>query len=601
MKEFRLKHKVYKWYDLLCIPFSCSPLSTTAIGVQKLLTALAAVLQVIVLANFVDSVNENLNSAGTLSDSIVWFVLLVICVGWRRISFMVGRIFFVKLKILANVQLGKALTDKRSKLQYYLIEDEESWNLINRVCKDPDDQVRLMAQRTFNLMLYIIRIVGVLYIVFVNVWWIGILTGISCVPLLYLSLKSGENNYNRKKEVAHYERRYQYYGDVLSGRDAVNERALFNYTEKMNHQWFDLYEEARKIKLRANIQMTASIRLGSAAMTVLSSAIVVVLIVPTARGDISSGMFVALATGMYDLVNMVGVELVKAVSQLSQCREYLRDLSVFAAMDKVKDVDSLPEINEFDLRDVEFRNVSFKYPGTTRDILKNISFKIENNCHYAFVGTNGAGKTTITKLMTGLYDQYKGEILINGKELRSYSQAQIKSFFSGVYQDFAKYSISVKDNVLVGAVHQMEQPDKEQYVNTALKRVGLYEKVMSLPAGIETPLGKISEGGVDFSGGQWQKLAMARAIINPAPILILDEPTAALDPVSESDMYEEFGQIGQGKTTIFISHRLGSTKLADKIFVLDSGSIVETGSHEELLHKNKLYANMYESQRGWYN
>ncbi|OYP27663.1 hypothetical protein CG709_07145, partial [Lachnotalea glycerini] len=213
---------------------------------------------------------------------------------------MVGKIFISYLRIMAIVQFGKALTDKCSKLHYSLIEKEDSWNLINRVCKKPEEQVRLMAQRTFNLMLYIIRIFGVLYIVFTNVWWIGVLTGISCIPLIFLSLKSGEKNYNSTKRVADYERRYQYLGDVLSGREAVNERALFGFSEKINEEWFCQYEEARKIKLRANIQMASSIRGGSAAITFLSWLIIIALIFPTTEGKISYGMFVALATGMYD-------------------------------------------------------------------------------------------------------------------------------------------------------------------------------------------------------------------------------------------------------------------------------------------------------------
>ena len=169
-----------------------------------------------------------------------------------------------------------------------------------------------------------------------------------------------------------------------------------------------------------------------------------------------------------------------------------------------------------------------------------------------------------------------------------------------VNQDFAKYYITVRDNIALGDVNHIES-DSDWRVNRAIDQVGLAAAVEKLPQGIHTPLGKIKADGQDVSGGEWQRIAMARAIANPAPLRILDEPTAALDPVSESELYQEFERISRGKTTIFISHRLGSTKLADEIFVIDEGRVLEQGTHQELIALNGEYARMYESQRSWYN
>jgi len=570
------------------------------LGIQKLLTALSSVIQVIIMATFLDCANTALKIGMGWQSVFFWFFILVMCVGWRRISFRVGTIFTSRLRIRAEAQMNMALTEKRAKLQYHLIENEASWNLINRVSGRPEQQVTTMLQRSYNLMLYIIRIFGVLCIVFIQVWWIGILTAVLCVPLILVSLKSGEKNYSAKKQVADYERRYKYLGAVLSGRETVNERTLFGYSEEVNKDWYEQYEKVRIIKWKANLKLACSVRGSSAIVTVLSSIITIAMIFPVANGQISVGMFVALATGMYDLVNMVGVELTKAVSELSQCKEFLKDLTEFAALEEVKGVDGPPSKEMMKLEELEFQDVCFYYPGTESLILNHLSFKIRNGGHYAFVGANGAGKTTITKLLTGLYDQYQGKILINGKELRSYTQAQIKAMFCGLYQDFAKYYMSIEENVAVGAVNRIDQPESKKEIEGALKTVGLYDEVSKLSYGIKTVLGKIKDNGIDFSGGQWQKLAMARAVYSKAPVLILDEPTAALDPISESRMYEEFEDISRGRTTLFISHRLGSTKLAGQIFVLADGHIQENGTHETLMKQKGVYAEMFDSQRRWY-
>ena len=246
---------------------------------------------------------------------------------------------------------------------------------------------------------------------------------------------------------------------------------------------------------------------------------------------------------------------------------------------------------------IEFIDVSFSYPDTDKVILDGVSFVIENGKHYSFVGVNGAGKTTITKLLTGLYDNFSGEILIDGRPIKDFSQAELKGLSSVIYQDFAKYYISMYDNI---AISDLDAPDNHGEVEKAVKLVGLEDAAAKLKDGLDTPLGKIIEDGADISGGEWQRVAMARSVLCPAPLKILDEPTAALDPIGESMVYSNFEQISKGMTTIFISHRLGSTKLADIIYVLSEGKIAESGTHSHLMEKNGIYAEMFDSQADWY-
>ena len=221
---------------------------------------------------------------------------------------------------------------------------------------------------------------------------------------------------------------------------------------------------------------------------------------------------------------------------------------------------------------------------------------INKNQHIAFVGANGSGKTTIVKLLIGLYTNYNGVILLNGIDLKLFSQTQRNKLFSVVFQDFAQYYISIKDNINLGA--DMNASDEE--ISALLEEVGLVDMIDKMSNGINTVLGRIEDNSIDLSGGQWQRIAIARSLAKNAPIMILDEPTAALDPVYESEIYKQFEKINAKKTTLLISHRLASTRMADKILVFDNGTIIEQGTHEELINNSGLYSKMFNSQKSWY-
>lgn len=247
--------------------------------------------------------------------------------------------------------------------------------------------------------------------------------------------------------------------------------------------------------------------------------------------------------------------------------------------------------------ELDFKDVHFTYPGSDREILKGINLKIRQGEKIAIIGENGSGKSTFVSLLNGLYSPTKGEVLVNGKDIKE-QLGILRKKMSCTLQDFGEYDFTIAENVRIGDLANVHT-DKE--VREALKKAGILEYVDTLKAGMETPLGNHAEGSVDLSGGQWQKLAMARNLIRAdASIMIMDEPTAALDPVAESRLYQEFQNLTGDKTVLLISHRLGATRLADRILVFSDGQIVEDGSHEELLKQNGLYTQMYTAQSQWY-
>ena len=250
----------------------------------------------------------------------------------------------------------------------------------------------------------------------------------------------------------------------------------------------------------------------------------------------------------------------------------------------------------FNKCEIEFKNVSFKYPNTEKYILKNVSATIKAGEHVAIVGQNGAGKTTFIKLLCHLYDNYEGKILINGREAGEYSFREYIRLLSVVFQDFRLFAFTIKENV---TVFQDKKVDLEEIYKIA----GIEDWINSLEEKDSTYIYKMFvENGVEPSGGQAQKLAIARALYKNAPIVVLDEPTAALDPISEYEVYKNFDKLVHGKTAIYISHRLSSCRFCDRIIVLENGSVVEEGSHEKLMENTKgLYFKMYNTQAKHYS
>jgi len=244
---------------------------------------------------------------------------------------------------------------------------------------------------------------------------------------------------------------------------------------------------------------------------------------------------------------------------------------------------------------IEFRNVSFRYPGTKELVLDHVNLKIEPSEKIAVVGKNGSGKTTLVKLLCRLYEPEEGEILWNGKNIREYDLREWQKIFAIVFQDYSLLSLTLGQNVAASVQYEAERAKE------VLQLAGFGERLNKLKKGLETVVyPEYEQDGVSFSGGEEQKIAIARAIYKGGQICILDEPTAALDPVSESRVYESFDEIVKGKTAVYISHRLSSCKFSDRIFVLDNGKIAESGTHEALLSKNGLYAQLWQAQAQYY-
>ena len=248
-------------------------------------------------------------------------------------------------------------------------------------------------------------------------------------------------------------------------------------------------------------------------------------------------------------------------------------------------------------RSIEFRNVSFRYPGTATDVLRKVSFSIAKGEHVALVGPNGAGKTTIIKLLTRLYDPTDGEILLDGHRLEAFDPKALRSLFGVLFQDFIRYPFSVRDNIGLGFPSELHN---DQRIIQASRDAGCFAWIERLPQGFETVLGRILQDGVDLSGGQWQNIALARAFMRNPEILVLDEPTAALDAEAEERIFVSINDLMREKTCVTISHRFSTVRSMQRILVFADGCLVEQGRHSDLVLQKGLYAHMYNIQASHY-
>jgi len=245
----------------------------------------------------------------------------------------------------------------------------------------------------------------------------------------------------------------------------------------------------------------------------------------------------------------------------------------------------------------EFRNVSFAYPGTSRAVLKNFNMKLRPGERIALIGENGQGKTTVVKLITRLYDPTEGQILLDGVDLRDYTLEDLHRNIGVIFQDFVRFEMTARENIGVGRVERAnDQPELELAAHKSLADT-VIEK---LPGGYDQMLGRRFEGGVELSGGEWQKIALARAYLRDAELLILDEPTAALDARSELEVFERFAELTEGKMALLISHRFSTVRMADRIVVLSGGRLIEEGNHQQLMADGGVYAGMFEMQAASY-
>ncbi|MBE5902441.1 MAG: ABC transporter ATP-binding protein [Lachnospiraceae bacterium] len=419
---------------------------------------------------------------------------------------------------------------------------------------------------------------------------LGVVALFAFVPIFIISVKGGKEDYSALSQYMEIARRSESYENILTGEQSIFERVTFPYFSWILGKWQNSFDAGAKVYINYKKSAYTRIKTMSFIIKLLLCGIVGVILYLTSLHRITIGICVILMERVIGLATRVTWELYMYLYQITSALEYQTRYEAFYGLPEEEQTGEVLSGAE----KIVFEDVSFRYNEEAPYILRHLNLTLEKGKRYALVGENGAGKSTLMKLLLGFYHEYEGSIRIDGKELRSIRDE--KSFLSPVFQNFTRYQVSVRENV------GMEQADSltDEEIAHWMKELDLYLENHLGEAGYDTPMGRLEGKNIDLSGGQWQKLAIMRALSRHTGWLILDEPTAALDPMAEAALYELFLKAMKDKTGIIITHRLGAARLSDEVLVLKDGVIKEKGSHQELMDAKGLYEEMFESQRGWY-
>ena len=596
-ERFLLKAKKWTIFDCFGIVFKASPVYASITILLCIVLAVVPGIKIFTTAGFVDT---SLAVIGGNAEYNTIFIPLLSMFAMEIFPNVLNTVdWFVEIRFesMVTLYIEEAFINKKARIKYKYMEDSETQDMLVRAFANSGTTMVNRFYRILNMVYIPVQFVSIVSVVFINVWWSGITAVLIAIPTVLFAIKSGKEQYKAFSDTEKIERYAGVYHSILREKSFLEDRVTFRYSPYIIGRWHEKKTEADRINLKTSMKAGARDNSASILSWLMAGVILVSLVPALGTGMLSAGMFTGIMNSVSEMVYMIAGNLPWQVKLCYWIAKNLGDLTKLTMLEEEEGaLDEPADMSGVQLDSIEFDNVSFCYPGTDRYILKSCSFKLNAGEHYAFVGINGAGKTTITKLLTRLYDNYEGTIRINGRDLRDYSLAEIKGLFSIVYQDFAKYQIEFGDNIKLGDVTKNDDAVMMKCVGD----IHLDDILANLHSGVDTPLGKISENGVDLSGGEWQRLAIARSLYRDAPMKILDEPTAALDPIAESGIYELFREITKGKSAIFITHRLGAAKIADKILVIDDGRVAEFGSHKELMEQNGIYAGMFNTQKGWY-
>ncbi len=450
----------------------------------------------------------------------------------------------------------------------------------------------------FTIISTVISMVSfILALVAISPWAPIIIVAMS-VPTALINFRYRKKNFWYMRHHSKERRQMNYYSNLMTNKDMVKEIRLFNLSDL----FIGRYSETFKVYFWGLKKLFIEEGLLHMAMTVVTTTINCLLFLYIAKG-VCEGRYevgdYSFYTGALGSISGGIGTLIGTTASIYEGTLFIDNLISFMN-EKPTIVPLLAEragprrVEHHTGHTIEFKNVSFVYPGTERKVINNVSFTLDPGDTCVLVGLNGAGKTTLIKLLTRLYDPTEGVILLDGHDIREYAVEDLYSMFGIIFQDFGKYAVNVRENIRFG---QLERDAGEDDVVLAAEQSSAAQFIDDLPDKYDTPLMRyFEENGIELSIGQWQKLSIARAFYSDSDVIILDEPTASLDAIAEQEIYNQFDRLRKDKTTIFVSHRLSSATVANKIIVLEHGAVIEIGDHTELMKKKGVYYDLFSTQ-----
>ena len=574
-----------------------------------LVSVLSGIIPVISSIISKDILNE-LQKVVALDEKIEFFasavmMLIIFMFVFRILENLTSRLnsFVTRIageKIVRYVKLQ--IMNKAKDLDLASFDRPEFYEKLENANREAGHRPIQVLNQTLNIFSNVIKLVS--YIVILasakDIWWMALVMAAIAIPRAIINFSYRRKTFRYIRRRSKERRQMNYYSDLMVNKDMVKEIRMFDLSDKFIERYDEAfsvyYKGLRSLIVRENIW-----HIVLAVISSVSSCLMYLVIAGMVfEGDIMIGDY-QLYTGALMTVSGCVVSLIELSASIYEGTLFIDNLIAYINEEKtvVPSVKTPEKIMHGKPHTIEFRNVSFAYPGSDRMVIKNVSLTLRPGETVVLVGLNGAGKTTFIKLLTRLYDPTEGEILLDGRNIKEYDIKELYGIFGIIFQDFGKYAVSVSENIKFGDVHR--QNVDEEKVTDAARQANATDFISRLPDGYNTPLMRyFEENGIELSIGQWQKLAIARAFYSDSDILILDEPTASLDPMAEQEIFNQFDELRRDKMTIFVSHRLSSATIASKIVVLEYGELVEEGTHHELMEKHGRYYELFSTQASRY-
>lgn len=595
--EHGIARIVHNFLHTIPLLWRISPILLVISSLLYLIEALIPLATIYVMKEMVDTI---VNIFQGKENFLQGFILLSIQVGVSLFSLIIAQVHYllnIKMKQAVDFFFEHQILSKTTVLPLVFFDVPESYDKLLRA-KNVSGNGLSLFNNSLEIIKNIITLISYIIILMRFHWGLPILMMILIVPALFVEMKYGNKKYKQMFDQTPTVRRVNYLSDILKDRGVAKELRVFNHGLFLMNKWKNLFWKneneqytLEKSATKANLTIVGVSQLSIAFFSGF-------LLWVAIKGRMSVGGFLSLSQVVSSSIYLIN-NISNKLGQLHSDSVYMTDYFEFMSLEE--EVIMEGNTNDFYFHDcyeqISFENVSFSYPGNKKKVLDSISFGINKGEKIAIVGENGAGKSTLVKCLMGLYKPTEGTVYYQGIDINMIEPIKLRERFSAIFQDFSHYQLTFRENI---GISHTELIGDSKAINTVANIVGLNETITSFRNGIDTELGASFNEGQELSGGQWQKIALSRLLFKNSDIIILDEPTSAMDPISEAKLLEKFLEITNKKTAIFITHRLGICTKVDRILVLKNGVLVEEGSHTELMNKGGEYERFFSSQAQWY-
>ena len=582
---------------VLGIVWRSGPVVVTVGLVIRLLTSLLPIALLWVAKLIIDTIIHTLNSHAAVPPRLWWLVgvefgLAIIGGTLARLMDYFDSLLADKYTHYVSIEVMR----HASQLDLIAYEDPVFYDRLERARVQATDRLG-MIQSIGRLVQQVITTVSLSISIFLFSPWLLLLLVAGVIPAFLGESHFAFLGYAKNFRQTPIRRQLDYLRVLGGSREAAKELKLFGLQKFLLKRFTGLSDQIYD----ENVALAKRRLFAGAALSLIGTAgyyaAYVLVVWQTVTGDLTIGSLTFLSGAILQASTNIQ-QIFSTLSGIADQALFLTDLLAFFEMTPTirSKPNALPAPRPI-RKGFEFRNVSFHYPGNSRLVLENLNLELRPAERVALIGENGQGKTTIVKLMTRLYDPVDGQVLLDGIDLREYDLDDLYREIGVIFQDFMRYEMTARENIAVGRI---EAASDEQLLQTAAEKSMAADVIGRLPGVYDQMLGRRFDGGVDLSGGEWQKVALARAYLRDAQVLILDEPTAALDARSEFEVFRRFAELTTGKMALFISHRFSTVRMADRIIVLDDGKVVEDGSHSDLIRLGGRYSEMFELQAASY-